>query len=255
MEKHESSITSYSDEDSIAARMQIFERMKSYDATPEEAERSLGLFLRSSLLARIFGIAEIYQKIIDLPGAVLDIGTWRGQTSVLCENLRSIFEPLHFNRRIISFDTFEGYVGFSEKDKETDLHKDGTYGIQQLDYDVYLAELLDLHERSNAMGHNRGKHTVIKGDCRKTLPTFFEDNPNEFVSLAFFDVNSYQVTKDAFDTIFSRVVPGGYLAFWQMTRNSIPAEGRFYAENLLSQIDHEIKRTATYPGLCYIKKL
>lgn len=254
MNEHESSVTTYSDTDSLSARMEIFKRMKSYEATPEEAERSLGLFLRSSLLARIFGVAEIYQKIIDIPGVVLDIGTWRGQTSVLCENLRSIFEPLHFNRRVISFDTFEGYVGFSEKDKETDLHKDGTYAISQADYDIYLAELLELHERSNAMGHIRGKHTVIKGDCRVTLPEFFDHNPNEFVSLAFFDVNSYQVTREAFETVFPRVVPGGCLAFWQMTRNTIPAEGRFYAEQLLPELNHEIKRVSTYPGLCYVKK-
>jgi hypothetical protein len=233
--------------------MEIYGRLLEYHATPEEAERSLGLFLRSSLLARILGISEIYQQIVNLPGVILDIGTWRGQTAVLCENFRAIYEPLHFNRRIICFDTFEGYKGFSEKDKATDLHQEGTYSIDQTEYENYLAELLILHERSNAMGHNSGKHTVIKGDCRETIPDYFSNNPNEFVSLAFFDVNSYEVTKSAFETVYQKVVPGGVLAFWQLTRNTIPAEGRFYVENLLDK-KHTVQRTQSYPGLCFIKK-
>ena len=104
---HESSVMTYSSSNSLDARMQIFNLMNAYQASEEEKERSLGLFLRGSLLARIFATADIYKQIVDIPGAVFDVGTWRGQTAVLCENFRAIFEPLHFNRRIICFDTFE----------------------------------------------------------------------------------------------------------------------------------------------------
>ena len=125
---HESTVISYSDEKSLEARSKLFSLLKSYPASDGEAER-LGLFLRGSLLARIFAIRELYEKIVMKPGIIMDLGTWRGQTAVLCENLRAILEPLHFNRRIVCFDTFEGYVGFSDKDKATDLHQDGTYRV------------------------------------------------------------------------------------------------------------------------------
>ena len=251
---HESAVTTYSPSDSMDARMQIFELMNSYQASDEEKERSLGLFLRGSLLARILAIADIYRQVVNIPGAVFDIGTWRGQTSVVCENLRAIYEPLHFNRRIVCFDTFEGYVGFSEKDKATELHREGRYALSGTDYAEFLRQLLELHEKSNAMGHNHGKHTVIKGDCRETLPRFFEQNPNEYVALAFFDVNSYDPTLKSFEAVWARLVPGGIAAFWQLTRNSIPAEARVYAENILPNHGHTIHRTSTYPGLCYLVK-
>lgn len=89
--------------------------MNGYASTPEEKERSLGLFLRGSLLARILAVAHIYQQIVEIPGIVFDIGTWRGQTAVLCENFRAIYEPLHFNRRIVCFDTFEGMPGLATR--------------------------------------------------------------------------------------------------------------------------------------------
>lgn len=251
--KHESAVISYSSSESIEARNELFNLLKTYPATESETERSLGLFIRGSLMARIFAIRELYEKIVMLPGVIIDIGTWRGQTAVICENLRAIFEPLHLNRRIVCFDTFEGYVGFSGKDKATDLHKDGTYKVSE-DYTTYLNKLLILHEKSNAMGHNNGKHKVIKGDCRVTLPNFFKENPNEIVSLAFFDVNAYEPTHEAFQTIYSRLVPGGVIAFWQLTRNVVPAEAMVYANEIINKYNHTIHRTQFYPGLCYIVK-
>lgn len=251
---HESAVVSYSPSDSVDARMEIFQQMNAYQATDEEKERSLGLFLRGSLLARIFAIADIYKQIVDIPGAIFDIGTWRGQTAVVCENLRAIFEPLHFNRRIVCFDTFEGYKGFSERDKATALHQDGTYALSGIDYAQFLSELLVLHEKTNAMGHNHGKHKVIQGDCRETIPHFFEETPNEYVALAFFDVNSYEPTLQAFEQVWAHLVPGGIVAFWQLTRNTIPAEARVYAEKILRSYPHKLHRSATYPGLCYLIK-
>jgi Methyltransferase domain len=251
---HESAVVSYSSGESIDARMQIFGLMNAYPASDEEKERSLGLFLRGSLLARILAIAELYRRIVEIPGSIFDVGTWRGQTAVVCENLRAIFEPLHFNRRIFCFDTFEGYKGFSKKDKATKLHRDGTYGVGGADYAELLRQLLVLHEKSNAMGHNHGKHRVIEGDCRQTIARFFEENPNEYVALAFFDVNSYEPTLKAFEAVWARLVPGGVAAFWQLTRDTIPAEARVYAENILGKHAHTLHRAPTYPGLCYLVK-
>lgn len=253
-EKHESTIISYSAKDSLAARQEIFGKLASYPATPEETERSLGLFLRGSLLARILAIRDIYVQIVDLPGIIMDIGTWRGQTAVLCENLRAIHEPLHFNRRIVCFDTFEGYQGFSEKDWSTDIHHDGTYGVGGESYASYLRDLLILHEQSNAMGHNYGKHDVVSGDCRQTIPEFFEKKGNEFVALAFFDVNSYEPSLSAFQAVWERMVPGGIAAFWQLTRDSIPAEAMVYVDHILNEVPHKLRRSETYPGLCYVQK-
>ena len=76
---HESARLTYSSEDGIAARKEIFRLLGTYDATPEETERSLGLFLRGSLLARFLAVAGVYQRIVGIPGDILDVGTWRGQ--------------------------------------------------------------------------------------------------------------------------------------------------------------------------------
>lgn len=253
LEKHESVTISYSDKNSIEARNQLFDLFNNYPGTDAEKERSLGLFIRGSLLARIFAIRELYEKIVMSPGVIIDLGTWRGQTAVICENLRAIFEPMHINRRIVCFDTFEGYVGFSEKDKATDIHSEGTYHVGE-DYSELLTQILQLHEKNNVMGNNFGKHKVIKGDCRIKLPEYFVNNSHEVVSLAFFDVNSVDPTWESFKIIYDRLIPGGIIAFWQLTRDIIPAEGMVYANSILNNYNHTIHRSQFYPGLCYICK-
>jgi hypothetical protein len=250
---HESTVISYSDDKSLEARSELFSLLKEYPASEGETERSLGLFLRGSLLARIFAIRELYEKIVMKPGIILDLGTWRGQTAVVCENLRAILEPLHFNRRIVCFDTFQGYLGFSEQDKATELHSDGTYRVEA-DYAKYLTALLILHEKNNAMGHNHGKHKVVQGDCRVTLPQYLAENAHEVVALAFFDLNSFEPTETAFQQVYERLIPGGVVGFWQLTRNAIPAEGKVYNKSILNRVSHSIHRTQFYPGLCYLIK-
>jgi hypothetical protein len=154
----------------------------------------------------------------------------------------------------VCFDTFEGYQGFSDKDKPTKLHRDGTYNVGGAEYAELLRSLLVIHEKNNAMGHYHGKHKVIVGDCTKTLPDFFEENSNEFVALAFFDVNSFEPTLHSFETIYEKLVPGGIVAFWQLTRDSIPAEAMVYTKKILNKYPHTILRSTYYPGLCYLKK-
>ena len=254
MADHESGVMSYSDEKSLDARFKLFELLFKYPGTNDERERSLGLFIRGSLLARILAIADLYKFIIQKPGIILDIGTWRGQTAIICENLRAIYEPLHFNRRIICFDTFKGYKGFSDKDKSTNLHREGSYDLGGSEYADYLNNLLMLHEKNNIAGHNHGKHKVIQGDCTKTIPIFLSENPSEFISLSFFDLNAYNPTLDAFNHVWSRTIPGGIVAFWQLSRNNTQAEGRVYNEHILNLLNHEISKSNIYPGLCYLTK-
>jgi hypothetical protein len=96
----------YSTDESINSRDELYNLLYCYQAPKDEKERSLALFLRGSQLARILAIQEIYLKIIGIPGSIMDFGTWRGSTAVLCENYRAIYETLNFQRYIYAFDTF-----------------------------------------------------------------------------------------------------------------------------------------------------
>ncbi len=44
------------------------------------------------------------------------------------------------------------------------------------------------------------------------------------------------------------------MAFWQLTRDVIPAEGKVFNDLISKKINFELKSAKTYPGLCYIIK-
>jgi hypothetical protein len=251
--EHESGGITRSSEESLSAREKLFKLSQSYPATDTERERSAGLFLRGSLLARFLAIYEIYKEIIELPGFIFDVGTWRGQTAVLAENFRAILEPLNLDRRICAFDTFEGYRGFGERDKPTQLHRDGKYSVGT-SYEDYLRELLEIHEISNAMGHYREKHLVIAGDVTKTMPALLNENPEMFIACAFIDLNSVEPTELIIDLIWERLVPNGRMVFWQLTQPKTAGDGMAYVSRILGSKSHLIRRSLIYPGLTQVVK-
>lgn len=248
---HESARYTQSNEDQIEARQELFSLMEHYPATIEERERSLGLFLRASLLARLLAIHEIYEHIVSVPGVIFDIGTWRGQTAVICENLRAILEPLNQQRRIVAFDTFQGYAGMTTDDSRSKTWKEGSYSLPE-DYAELLQQLLVIHERNNIGGHLHGKHKVVAGDCVTTIPQHLKENPHETVALAWFDLNAFNPTRAAFEAIHPRIPPGGILAFWQLTRPELTAEGKCYHEVISPVFPHQLFRSKYYPSLSYL---
>ena len=248
------STLTFSDTISLSAREELFNKFQNYNAPIDEIERSMALFLRGSQLARILAIQEIYLQIVDIPGSIFDIGTWRGSTAVLCENLRAIYEPLNFQRHIYAFDTFEGYNGFQKNENKIANINNGKYKVEN-DYDEFLANLLALHEKNNAMGHITGKHSVIKGDVLQTIPKVLHENGGLSISLALFDLNCYQPTLETLKEIETRLLKGGIIAFWQFGRKEIQAEAKVFYELLHKNIDYSIHKCKSYPSLVYIKKV
>ena len=51
-----------------------------------------------------------------------------------------------------------------------------------------------------------------------------------------------------------QLAPGGIVAFWQLTRAGMRAEGQAYATDLLNQYRHTLHRAPMYPSLCYARK-
>ena len=67
----------------------------------------------SDTLARV----ELFKKISDTPGYIVECGSNTGNHLMLFALLSSVYEPYAINRKIISFDSFDGFRSIN---KETD---------------------------------------------------------------------------------------------------------------------------------------
>lgn len=238
-----------SSESSIKAREILFRLFKERPMNDEELLVNLGMFMRSGSLAKILFLNEIYQKIVDLPGIICEFGVWMGQSTIIFENLRAVYEPYNYQRRIVGFDTFSGYTGIGDKDVPSEIISDGVYSVSQ-GYEGYLGELLDYHEKENAMAHIK-KHSLVKGDASVTCKKFIELNPEVIVSMAYFDLALYEPTKNCLEAISPRLIKGSVLVFDELCHPKYPGETRALFEVLHSR-DHTIRRSKFLPDRSYV---
>lgn len=78
--------------------------------------------LVTALLTRI----KMFNKIIDVQGSIVECGVHRGNGLMTWYHLSTIMESVAINRKIIGFDTFEGFPHTSSSDPGGFLSVDST---------------------------------------------------------------------------------------------------------------------------------
>jgi len=218
--KHDAIILSSSSEKD--SQSNFVELIKSTPIPDDELLANLGLYLSSKNLSRLLFFYEIYKKIVNTHGIVVEFGVRWGQTLSLLSALRGIFEPFNRHRKIVGFDTFDGFKGISEKDGERCKCIDGSFSVSS-DYESYLDSILNLQEQLNPISHLK-KYEIVKGDAVETIPVYFQQHPETLVSLAIFDFDIYKPTKIAIEAVKSRLFKGSIMVFDELCDDIFPGE-------------------------------
>src|SRR5947209_9559279 len=69
-------------------------------------------------LARFLARYEIFRRIQDVQGSIVECGVLFGGGLMSFAQLSAILEPYNFQRRIIGFDTFDGFPDISSQDTD-----------------------------------------------------------------------------------------------------------------------------------------
>lgn len=173
----------------------------------ESFEYENGFMLTSEVyrLGNILAHYELYKMITDLPGSVVELGVFKGNSLVQFASFRELLEN-EKSRSIIGFDMFGEFPEVSkyQSDKkfveEWNKSFDNTFVSQEELYEVFEHKKL-------------GNIELIKGNILNTLPEYFEKNPHLKISLLHIDVDVYEPTVLALNILFDKVVPGGVIVF------------------------------------------
>jgi hypothetical protein len=212
----------YCSEKELGIRKKFFNLFKECPIPNDELLLNLGLFIKRQDLSKILFMNELYKKITDVHGAIMEFGVRWGQNLALFESFRGLYEPFNHNRRIIGFDTFEGFPSVHEKDGKSDMVKAGSYSVTK-GYEEYLKKVLDYHEHENPIPHIR-KYQLIKGDATKEIAKYFKDNPETIVAFAYFDFDIYMPTKSCLEEIKNHITKGSVIGFDQVNVHDWPGE-------------------------------
>jgi hypothetical protein len=196
-----------------------------FQASPlplEELLVNLPLYTRASVLAKVLYLDELYRHIISRPGVIMEFGTWWGANLVLFESLRAIHEPYNFTRRVIGFDTFDGYRSISEEDGSDELVQPNAYSVSD-SYLDHLEQILDFHRGENVMGH-LPRFELVAGDATETIGPYLDRHPETVISLAYFDMQLYEPTKRCLEAISPYLFRGSVVALDELNSPEFPGE-------------------------------
>jgi O-methyltransferase len=144
-------------------------------------------------VARCYELWDLLHGLRDVPGAVVEVGVWRGGTGAI---LARALNRTKTDEKIYLCDTFSGVVKAGDKDP---TYRGGEHADTSMEgVDKLLKTLL----LTNAV--------LLKGMFPEETSMRIPDGP---IALCHIDVDVYQSAKDTVNWVADRLSPGGALVF------------------------------------------
>jgi hypothetical protein len=232
----------------IGLRERFHQLYKDCPIPDSEQLAQVGLFTSRQVLSRTLFFNQMYQEIITVPGVIMEFGTRWGRDLSTLASLRGMYEPYNYTRRILGFDTFEGFPHVHSEDSPGDIAASGGFSTTP-DYERYLEKVMDYHEAESPLSHIR-KHELIKGDVVKTVPEYLQQHPETLIALAYFDLDLYEPTAAALEAILPHLTKGAVLGFDELNYPEFPGETAALRE-ILPINEYRFRRAAFDPTPCY----
>ena len=213
-----------------ANRVELLKLLRTCLIPDNQILSNLGLFLESKNLARILFMDFLFRQIIDVQGVIVEFGTRWGQNLALFAALRGIYDPFNRHRKIIGFDTFQGFPSITQKDGKSDMMTPGQLAVPE-GYEKFLSSILGLHERLNPLSHIK-KFEIRVGDATVEIVKYLKEAPETIIALAYFDFDLYEPTKKCLEAIRPRLTKGSVVAFDELNDPDSPGETLALMESL-----------------------
>jgi len=162
-------------------------------------------------LTRFLAKYEIYKKILDVDGSIIECGVKFGGGLMTFAHFSSIFEPVNYTRKIIGFDTFAGFPNLTKEDKGSvsKFAKKGGFRVNSYND---LKKSISLFDSNRFLGEIP-KVELIKGDAIVTIPKYVKENQHLVIALLYLDFDIYKPTKVAIENFLPRMPKGSIIVF------------------------------------------
>jgi hypothetical protein len=150
--------------------------------------------------AKILSRYELFKRVIDVPGDIVECGVFKGTGVLFWAKLLQIFHPLS-SRKVVGFDTFGEYPATGEVDRKFAAELCAEAAYEGAD----PAALLEIAAECGV----RDRIELIPGDATVTIREYVEARPGFRIALLNLDFDTYAPTRAALEALYDSVVPGG----------------------------------------------
>lgn len=193
---------------------------------------SPSLFLDRTRVQSMITRYEMYKKILEVPGDVIELGIYKGNSFSWLANLSVILEPYAINRRFIGFDTFEGFSSI-DNDNDVDMASGAIVSkndFQDTDLGTITAALsnIDIVRPVNQIN----RFELVKGDIINTLPDYLSTHSWMTCAMLILDADLYKPTKVGLELVLPIMPKGGLILFDEFNYSKFPGETLALKETL-----------------------
>lgn len=172
----------------------------SFDEIFHDENRFL-LYAHPSRVAKMVAHLEAYRRVLDVTGAIIECGVFKGSSFVTLATFRQLLDPMP-NRQLVGFDTF---AEFPDTDFAPDVAKREAFIREAGSQSVGRDELEAILERKGLAANVE----LVAGNILETLPKFVDTNPELRVALLNLDTDIYEPARVILEQLWPRMSPGG----------------------------------------------
>jgi len=212
--------------DQTPKRLSYYQQLEEYfnDCPKPVVEKLIDFpkYVPNNAIARLIARYEVFKLCLEVHGSVIECGVLSGAGVMTFAHISSILEPYNQMRKIIGFDTFEGFPHISEKDTAGTSENIyvGAYADESYEEILRCARI---HEGFRLL--NRDEQVeLVKGDICETAPQYVRENPQLVVSLLYLDCDLYEPTKTALELFVPRMPKGAVIVFDELNFKEFPGE-------------------------------
>lgn len=209
-------------------------------------------YIRRHELARLLVQYELFKMSQTVKGSIVECGVYLGSGVLAWGKLAECLEPYNFLRKIVGFDTFEGFPSIANEDLGGNA---SAAKIGHLDpkYDTFaeIQECIADFNSTRLLSH-QDKIILVKGDATRTIPEYLSTNPHLLVSLLYLDFDIYEPTKIALQHFLPRMPKGAIVAFDELNDPKWPGETAALLE-ILDLRDYSLQSFPFEPHISYIQ--
>ncbi len=217
--------------------------------SPRLAMENFARFSSIPSLSRFLARYEVFQKVIEVPGVVIDAGVFHGFSLFTWAKLSAILEPTNHTRRVVGFDTFSGFPSVADEDQSSvseAMHAGGYQGSAEAE----IQAAVDAFDINRPLNHIP-KVDLVGGDVCQTAPQYLVDNPHLVVSLLHLDLDLFEPTKVMLETFVPRMPKGAVIIFDELNSAFFPGETQAVLD-YLGLNTRPIRKLPFHPWISYL---
>lgn len=154
-------------------------------------------------LGNILAHYELYKKIVELPGDVIELGVFKGSSLIQFASFRELLEN-EKSRKIVGFDIFGEFPKTEKIESDTKFVEQWNTAFK----DEFISKE-DIEYSLNRKGI--GNVQLVKGNILQTAQQYLENNPHTRIAMLHIDTDVYEPAKVGLELFYDRIVKGGII--------------------------------------------